>query len=349
MIHSYELFDLREHNTFGLNAHCARFITFDDPHKDLPELAKKGVLRNAFILGGGSNLLLVNQMLCCNVIHPTVGNGFHKETHADGKVLYTIPSGTPLITVCTICAHEGLWGTENLSGIPGTVGGAVVQNAGAYGVEMRDVVESVEVFDSMSREFKVYHNSDCAFGYRDSIFKHLDPEWPQIITGVTLRLTNLPSPRLEYKGLSEALKAQGDDLNNITPLQISRAVNQIRESKLPDPLKVGSAGSFFKNPIVDEAQYREVCRKWSESGHDIPVSAHRLDDNRYKLSAAWLIDKAGCKEFAVGGAALWPSTPLVIINKDHATAQDILLLEQQIIRQVKDVFDVCLTAEVIHL
>lgn len=365
MIRLYEDIDLKEMTTFGLPARCGRLIEFSEPEKDLPELDRRGLLDMAVVLGGGSNMLFTAPVPGLTVIHPansaiTIGRA------VNGTVTVTADAGVILDDLCSLTAGKKLWGLENLSGIPGHIGGAAVQNVGAYGTEFKNVVESVTCYCCKSHDFVTLSAKDCRYAYRDSIFKHLLPDEKLIVCRVNLRLKEEPMPRLGYKGLHDALRVQYNlqDGNTtqedtelliekgITPMTIREAVISLRDKKLPDPSKIGSAGSFFKNPVVTMDELNRIESAWNSVPGNAasPLPYHQLPDGNAKLSAAWLIDKSGCKPLAKGGAALWQTQPLVIVNlSGEARGKDVVELEKEVVRRVKSVFGVILTPEVIHI
>lgn len=365
MIRLRENTDLREMTTFGLPAMCGRLVEFSDPVNDLPELDRRGLLDRAVLLGGGSNMLFTAPAPALTVIHPA-NDSITVDKTPDGQAIVTADAAVVLDGLCHTASQLGLWGLENLSGIPGHIGGAAVQNVGAYGVELADLVDSVTCYSRKNHRFVTYSKEDCQYGYRDSIFKHQEPDELLVVCRVTLRLQATPRLRLGYKGLYDTLcERYSLDRDNpqqynitellkagISPLSVRESVMSLRDSKLPAPSETGSAGSFFKNPVVAAETLEAIISRWKEkSGAAAPtLPYHMLPDGTAKLSAAWLIDKAGCKPFTEGGAALWQTQPLVIVNlSGEATGADVVRLEKAVISQVESVFGVTLTPEVIHI
>lgn len=347
--------DIKEMTTFGLPALCSRLIEFSDP-ADLPHLDREGMLAGALVVGGGSNLLFTAPAPELTVIHPTA-NGITIEEHADGVAEVHAQAAVVLDRLTALLAAEGLWGTENLSGIPGCIGGAAVQNVGAYGTEFKDVVKTVECYSLKKHTFITLTNSDCCYGYRDSVFKHLPADEKLIVTAVTLTLSRYPNANLTYKGLFNAIKnILGDALKDanqteaagLSPETVRETVIALRDKKLPSPSVTGSAGSFFKNPVVTAEEYEALSRRLSATEAEIP--GHKQPDGSVKLSAAWLIDHAGCKPLTCGGAALWQKQPLVLVNADgNATGADVVALEQAVIDRVRNFSGITLIPEVIHI
>lgn len=354
MIETTENSDIRKMTTFGLPAECGRLIVYDNVN-DLAEMKRSGMLANGFFcLGGGSNLLFTTGRYDGTVIHHRKPAETYTVRSTDARfTIIDTPAGTILDDLCRDLAAVYLWGTENLSGIPGAIGGAAVQNAGAYGAEMKDVVERVTCFDVETAETRVFSREECSFGYRDSVFKQPDIRKRFIITGVTLKLSNLPSPNFSYAALAKAFDTVAAD--EITPRLIREAVIAMRDSKLPDPRSTGSAGSFFRNPVVSTGTLEDVNSRWSSmcEANGLPMTSMPFfpaGDGAFKLSAAWLIDRAGGKKLTSGGAAVWPTQPLVIVNATGtATGNDVVTLEKEIQSAVRRTFGVDLHPEVIHV
>lgn len=318
--------DLSGRNTFGLKVKCKRWIEYDSP-LDIPAvLAMAGPQWMA--IGGGSNMLFTHDYPG-TLLHSAI-----KGIVRDDEVVIA-GAGERLDDVVAWCCDRGIWGLENLSLIPGYVGGATVQNAGAYGAEIGASIKSVTAYDVVKGEFVEFAQQSCGFGYRQSLFKRIPGRY--IISSVNLSPAAI-GPDLTYGALSELT-----DDGTLTPSSVRAKVIEIRDSKLPRPEVVGSAGSFFKNPVVDAVQF-DILRR---NHPDIP---HFIVGDGVKIPAAWLIDKAGVKSMKVGGASVWARQPLVIVNETgQATPQDILELEQSIIKAVKAEYDIVLQPEVEHI
>ena len=225
----------------------------------------------------------------------------------------TLGAGTVFDDFCERAAAEGLWGPENLSLIPGEVGASAVQNIGAYGVEAKDIIVSVHAWDLQERRFVDIPAADCAYGYRTSRFK---TEWKgrYIITAVTFRLSRRPQPKLDYGGVRKALEDRGVSLNSLTPGLIRETIIGIRREKLPDPSELGSAGSFFKNPVISREHFARIVETArSEMGPEATVPHFEVGDE-IKVPAAWMIDRCGFKGQCLGGAQVYPRQPLVLVN-----------------------------------
>ena len=225
----------------------------------------------------------------------------------------------------------GLRGLENLSGIPGTVGASAVQNVGAYGAEAKDFIESVEAYDLVERHRHTFSNEECRFAYRHSLFKQHPGRY--LIMWVTYRLNSTFIPNLSYKAL--------EGMPHATARQLREAITELRWSKLPRPEEHGSAGSFFKNPVVNETVYRNL-----KAQHPEMPDAHPTAEG-YKLSAGWLIDRAGWKGRAMGRAGVWPKNALVLYNTGSCTGAEVVALAQAIQKDVKNQFGVTLEPEAI--
>lgn len=311
MITEQTNFDLSHYNTFRLPMTAARFVEYETAD-DLKTLFDNGCFSGKWLhIGGGSNLLF-------------------DTARFEGTVLHRA-NAIALDDFIVRCLQSGLYGLENLSGIPGELFAAIAQNAGAYGVEIGDKIGRVNAFDTVKgREVWLEHD-ECAFAYRSTRFKSGKDAGRYIILNAEILLDDEPRPVVTYKGL-EGLT---------TPDEVRAKVLELRAAKLPAVSEYGSAGSYFKNPVVSKREYARICKL---IGMEPPY--HTGDDGRYKLSAAWLIDKAGLKGRRRGGAALWPNQPLVIYNRGDATARNVVNLQNLIIKTVAEKFGVSLIPEV---
>lgn len=328
--------------TFGLPAECGRLVEYDT-EADLVQLHAEGVLADALHLGGGSNMLFTSGGYAGTVLHSRNRAVEIALPDAEGFVTVTAGAGTTLDDLCALTCARGLWGLENLSGIPGEIGGAAVQNVGAYGTEFKDVAVSLRCFDTVAGTPVVLTADECRYGYRDSLFKHLPVAGSLIVVAATLRLSTLPAPRLGYAALAQRFADR--DPATLTPAMLREEVIALRNGKLPSPTLVGSAGSFFKNPVVSAEEHQRLQQLVNQ-----PVPGHVTSTGEVKLSAAWLIDRAGCKGMTHGGAAVWHQQPLVLVNATGtATGSDVTTLEEMVRSAVAERFGVELTSEVIHI
>ena len=290
------------------------------------------------ILGGGSNVVPM-PLVPGLVIHP-VFRGIHEAQSESGSLIVVAGAAEALDDLVRCTVGKGLGGLENLAAIPGSVGGAVVQNAGAYGVEMAERIAWVRVYDPDIDDFRTLTPTECDFGYRTSIFKSKAGS-RLIITEVAFVLPQVWQPVTAYKGLSSLFADR--DPASVTPAEVDTAVRNLRAQKLPDPSQTGSAGSFFKNPVVTKLKARELITL-----HPNLVS-YPLAGGRAKLAAGWLIEAAGLKGLSSGDAAVWPAHALILINRGRATGEDVLKLGREIAERVERRFGVVLEPEPIFL
>ena len=298
-------------------------------------------------IGGGSNLLFTGDFPG-TVLHSAIRH-IEVISDSDDEVLVRVGAGVEFDKLCEWAAGRGLWGPENLSHIPGEAGAAAVQNIGAYGVEAKDIIREVRAFDLVSRKFLTFSVEECNYGYRDSFFKSPEGKDRYIITGIVFAFRRNGSPILEYGNLRETLLSR---CPCPTPSDVRETIISIRRTKLPEVGEVGSAGSFFKNPVVSREVFGNVVRV---SGRDEASVPHYPvpgpgGEPWVKIPAAWLIDQCGWKGAVRGGAGVWPSQPLVIINASgEASPEEILALEDSIRMSVSDRFGIVLSPEVEHI
>ena len=298
-------------------------------------------------IGGGSNLLFTGDFPG-TVLHSAIRH-IEVISDSDDEVLVRVGAGVEFDKLCEWAAGRGLWGPENLSHIPGEAGAAAVQNIGAYGVEAKDIIREVRAFDLVSRKFLTFSVEECNYGYRDSFFKSPEGKDRYIITGIVFAFRRNGSPILEYGNLRETLLSR---CPCPTPSDVRETIISIRRTKLPEVGEVGSAGSFFKNPVVSREVFGNVVRI---SGRDEASVPHYPvpgpgGEPWVKIPAAWLIDQCGWKGAVRGGAGVWPSQPLVIINASgEASPEEILALEDSIRMSVSDRFGIVLSPEVEHI
>lgn len=330
-----ENYDLSNQNTFRMKVKAALYIEYDNV-EELQSLDLKALPQPVFHMGAGSNLLFTKDFPG-TILHSNIKFIKYVDMGLD-EVLLTVGSGVVFDDLIANVAGNGLWGMENLSLIPGEVGAAAVQNIGAYGVEAKDVISGVVCLDTKDWTKTVFKVGECAYGYRDSRFKHERGRY--IITSVLFRVTRKYSPKLDYGGVRAAL--EGHDLQTLTPMEVREAIIGIRNAKLPDPAQIGSAGSFFKNPVITREHFEKFAT--AETPH------YDLPDGTVKVPAAWLIDQCGFRGKTLGGAQVYEKQPLVIVNASgSASPEDVLTLENQIIASVQQKYDITLHPEVDHI
>lgn len=327
---------LKKYNTFGIIAQSAYFLEINSS-EEIPELLQSEQFRHhsRLIIGGGSNLLFTKDFDGL-VIYPTFDQ-IEIVSETSREIIIKVGSGVTWDEFVEYAVNNQWGGSENLSFIPGKVGAAAVQNIGAYGVEAKDIIENVEGFNLLNGKACTFLTADCHFGYRSSVFKTSFKN-DFLITHLTFRLQKSPHYlNLQYGALEEKVSQSGS--HNISTVR--KIVGQIRHSKLPDVKKVGNAGSFFKNPVVPESVANQLKQKFKT----IPEYAGK--EGSTKLSAAWLIDQAGCKGVKKGRAGSYPEQPLVLINLGNAKGKEILHLAGYIQKKVFEKFSIQLQPEVV--
>lgn len=287
--------------------------------------------RPLLILGGGSNLLLTGDY-DGTVLHS--GIRFLEQTD---ECHIRCGSGYVWDDVVAYCVANGLYGAENLSVIPGEVGASAVQNIGAYGVEAKDLIDSVEAVEIETGRICRFMNAECAYSYRQSKFKHA---WRDrfLITAVTYKLSKTYAPKLDYGNIRAALAAKG--IGNPTAMQLRETIIEIRNVKLPDPKVLGNAGSFFMNPVVPTQKYNELARQYEGMPH------YTIDSEHEKIPAGWLIEQCGWKGKALGRAAVHDKQALVLVNRGGATGSEVVHLCETIQHDVRQKFGIDINPEV---
>ena len=340
-------YDLSGHNTFRMNVKCAKYIEYSSV-AELESIDFASLPQPVKHIGAGSNLLFTGDFPG-TVLHSAIKGVKYVDMGLD-EIPVMVGSGVVVDEfVAETCGH-GLWGMENFSLIPGEMGAAAVQNIGAYGVEFKDVVSGVVCYDTKERRKVRFSVAECGYAYRDSMFKHAEGRY--IVTSLLVRLRRSYSPRLEYRGVREALGIEpGAVPSGLTPMQVREAITGVRRSKLPDPAEIGSAGSFFMNPVMTAVQFAHVIDvARADAGPDAVVPHFILDGGFVKVPAAWMIDRCGLKGAAEGGAAVYDRQPLVIVNSTGCAAPgDVLALESRVIDAVRQKFGVVLHPEVEHI
>lgn len=330
-----ENFSLKNLNTFGVEAYANWYVAIKD-ESDLRELLADEHWRDCerLVLGGGSNMLFVNDFIGL-VIHLQIP-GIRFELSGD-QVIVTAGAGVVWNDLVNYCVAHGFAGIENLSLIPGSVGAAPVQNIGAYGVELQDVFHSCRAFEIASLESKTFTKEACGFSYRESVFKS-ELKGLYIITEVSFKLSKIFEPELSYGAIAEELRKR--EIAKPSIKDLSTVVSDIRVSKLPDPTTIGNAGSFFKNPIILESQVLQLKSDFPEIVH-FPAG-----EGKVKISAGWLIEHCGWKGKVIGNTGTWKNQALVLVNHGNATGQEIYKLSKSIIESVHTKFGILLEREV---
>lgn len=332
--------DITSLTTFGIPVKARFFAEYSNEQELLKISRSEEFLNNEVLhIGGGSNLLFLHDYNGL-ILHSAIkGIKIYKKN--DSEIFAIAGAGEKWTDFVDRCIAENLAGLENLAGIPGEVGASAIQNIGAYGVEAKDYLHSVECFDTVTRKTVRFTNEECRFGYRDSRFKH-EERGRYIVLRVSFRLEKSEIARyLEYGPLKEfAALHDGKPTLRQTVDEIIR----IRNTKLPDPAQIGSAGSFFKNPVISESLHKAAE---NVSGEEIPF--YHAGEGLVKLSAAWLIDHAGMKGASAGGAVVYEKQPLVIANRGDATAKDIVDLADKVRRAVRNKYFVTLRPEVNYI
>ena len=326
---------LKSFNTFGIEAFAKQFVNITST-EELLEVLESKQFPDKFILGGGSNMLLT-QDIDALVIHiNTKGKDIIREEN--DHVYVKIQAGENWHEFVLWCIDNGFGGVENLSLIPGNVGTSPIQNIGAYGVELKDVFVECEAINVDDFTINTFQKEDCNFGYRNSIFKH-EEKGKYIITNVTFKLTKANHKlNTSYGAISSELNEKNINLPTIK--DVSDAVINIRQSKLPDPKEIGNSGSFFKNPVIT----LEIFEKLQANFPEIP--SYVVSENERKIPAGWLIEKAGFKGKRFGDYGVHKKQALVLVNYGSAKGSDILKLSKLIQKTIKRIFNITLEAEV---
>lgn len=327
---------IKPYSTFGIEAKARYFVkvsTVEELSEAMhhPWIADLPVL----ILGGGSNLLFTKDFE--GLVIKIEFKGIEVVHQNEDIVLVTAGAGEEWDNFVSICVEKGYAGLENLSLIPGVVGTSPVQNIGAYGVEVKDTIDHVTVYDRNTGQICILANADCHFGYRESIFKYSAKE-RYIITSVSFRLSLNPVFHTQYGAIKTELAAMG--VNSLSLIAIRNAVISLRSRKLPDPLVIGNAGSFFKNPAVDAIHYMHLHEAFPG------IVGYELADGSFKVAAGWLIEQCGWKGFRKGDAGVHAHQALVLVNYGQATGSEMLSLATKIQSSVKAKFDIDLEMEV---
>lgn len=320
---------LLQHNTFGIDAQCREFKEYssvDELRNWLPMLQTNKWLQ----IGAGSNLLFVkdydgivlhSKIMDCEIVKQD-----------DQHVWLGVGSGYVWDDFVGYCVLHNYFGLENLSYIPGEVGASAVQNIGAYGVEACQFIDEVEVLDVATGKLQVLTNAQCEYAYRSSIFKHA-LRGKCIVTHVVYRLSLTFSPDLDYAAVKRELATRGIAAKDLTAQMLRNIITEVRQSKLPDPKNMGSAGSFFMNPVVDETTFNNLLKEY-------PEMPHYIMPNGVKIPAGWMIEQCGWKGKSLGRAGVYSKQALVLVNLGGATGQEFVNLSNAVRRDVQTKFGI---------
>ena len=325
------------YTTFDIKATADRYYTATTRDELLHILSLQPVHDNPlFILGGGSNVIFT-QHYPGTILHlENKGISLLHET-AQGHVMVEAAAGENWDTFVQYCISHGWHGAENLAAIPGTVGASPVQNVGAYGCEAKDIIHTVRTIEIATGRERLFTRDECQFGYRNSIFKN-ELKGQYIVWSVIFSLSKTFIPNLNYKAITDVLERNG--VKNPTPQQLADTVADIRWAKLPRPEETGSAGSFFKNPVVDTSQYQQLKSRYPD------LVAYPTNEG-YKLAAGWLIEQAGWKGRSLGRCGVYGKQALVLVNLGGCTGQEVTNLADAITADVRHQFGVTLEKEAI--
>ncbi len=324
-------------NTFGIHAKAKYLIEYTSAEELIKLLNGELIKSNSFLqVGKGSNLLFTSDY--DGIILHSLINFITVISETETEILVEAGAGVKWDDLVKFCVENGWGGIENLTDIPGETGAAAVQNIGAYGVEIKDVIKQVNTIDTFDKSIRKFLVSECEYGYRTSIFKHKFAR-RFIVTSVVLSLSKKTEFKLEYQHLEEEVKKSGE----VNLKSIRNTISKIRSSKLPDPAILGNAGSFFMNPVIDEFKFNELLTQFPQ------MPNYRISTDKVKIPAGWLIEQCGWKGKSLGNAAVHQDHSLVIINKGNAEASEIVNLGKEIINSVDKKFGITLKPEVIYV
>lgn len=329
-----ENYPLKQHNSFRVDVKTRFFIEYDSVD-ELHQLACDRLIHRIPVIhiGAGSNMLFERDFKGV-VLHSAIrGIDVIDETETDA--LLCVGAAVEWDTVVDYAVRNGLGGIENLSAIPGETGAAAVQNIGAYGAEIKDVIETVETYNRCNGETQSFARADCRYAYRSSIFKE-EYQNDLIVTHVTLRLSKYPVFNIQYHDLHNRLASRPE----LTLADVRQTVANIRRRKLPSISRLPNAGSFFTNPIIAQPQFEQLRTEYPN------IPSWPAANGDVKLSAAWLIERCGLKGKRFGDAGIYPGHALILVNNGQATGRDLFLLARHIILKVRRHFNIILTPEV---
>lgn len=325
---------LQAYNTFGLEAQARYFAAFSSVD-ELKSILQSKNDEPIMVLGGGSNILLTQDVDALVLKNDLKGISCIKEE--DKQVWIKAMGGEVWHEFVMHCIENGWGGIENMSLIPGSVGAAPMQNIGAYGVEIKDVFQSLEALNLETLEIEEFDAEACQFGYRESVFKRA-LKGKYIIVSVTLKLSLEHILNTSYGAITSQLEAMG--ISQPTIKDVSNAVIHIRQSKLPDPKEIGNSGSFFKNPVISRKQFEGLKEQYPD------IANYPIDEENVKIAAGWLIDRAGWKGKTLGNYGVHKNQALVLVNYGGADGKDIYQLSQDILDSIFEKYGIQLEREV---
>ena len=333
MIRKCTHFSLLPYNTFGIEASTDVFVEYTSVD-ELKTLLTDDALPKPFLqIGGGSNLLFVSDFKG-TVFHSAI-KGMQVVRETDTEVYVRVGAGEVWDDFVAFAVDNGWCGAENLSLIPGEAGASAVQNIGAYGVEAKDLIDSVETVEVETGNERVFTNIECGFSYRKSIFKG-ELKGKYVVTYVVYRLSKQMCYNLEYGNI----RAELEHCQDINLSTIRQAIIRIRQTKVPDPKEQGNGGSFFMNPIIDRAQYEELKKHYEDMPHYV------VDEQHVKVPAAWMIDRCGWKGYVSGRVGVHDKQALVLVNRGGATGTEVVQLARSIQQSVLERFGISIYPEV---
>jgi len=326
-------FSLKDYNSFGIDVQASSFYSI--PSESALQTLLKNIHQPIFILGGGSNLLLTKD-LTANVLYNQI-EGIELVQEDEKTVHIKVGGGVVWDSCVSWAVKRNYGGIENLSLIPGSVGAAPIQNIGAYGVELKDVFVSLDAIELSTGNKKTFNKDDCAFAYRNSVFKN-ELKGSYFISYVTLELQKQPELNLSYGAIKDKLLEQ--DILNPSIADVSNTVKIIRRSKLPDPAELGNSGSFFKNPVITKSEFDRLEKEFDK------LKYYAQKDGTFKIPAGWLIEQCGWKGKRIGNTGSYAKQALVIVNYGNATGEEIELHALNVKKSVYAKFGILLEAEV---
>ncbi len=333
MIRYYENIDISERNSFHVRQTAKHLVEFDRA-EELPEIFAKYKPESWYVLSGGNNILFTQDIE--PLLITPCDNRIEVISEGSTTVRVKVGAGVEWDDLVAWSVERDLWGIENLSLIPGKAGAAPVQNIGAYGVEAKDTIKSVEMYFVEGGNFITLAAEHCAFGYRESVFKH-SLKGRVVITAIEIELSKVANPRLGYGDVIREVEARG----GATLANIRDAICSIRRSKLPDTAVLGNAGSFFKNPIVEQKVAERLLAEYPDMPH-YPAA----EEGKVKLAAGWLIDKSGMKGYKEGNVGVHERQALVLVNLGGATGGEVITFAHKVVATVKERFGIEISPEV---